>query len=190
MTHVKEYVRLAELKINEAAARVLGCILTENTRNFDPNGRPFSLQLILLGLTLNKISTLLDPSVQLEVEGPSRGRLRDYLDTLAQDEAHFLSKRDEKGGGQYMVDTTQASQYLKQRILESIIQEKWGRVGCRIWRLLHLKNKLDEKQVSKLAMIAPKAGRECLYKMLQEGFVFLQVCFFFTLIRQGCSQDG
>jgi DNA-directed RNA polymerase III subunit RPC3 len=30
-----------------------------------------------------------------------------------------------------------------------MIQEKWGIIGCRIWRILEAKKKLDEKQVSK-----------------------------------------
>ncbi len=126
------------------------------------------------GITLTKISTLIGSASSLPVDGSTGNRLHDYLETLAQDESHFLVKKDEKGGGQYKVDVDALSASVQQRHLESIIQEKWGLVGCRIWRLLSEKGKLDEKQVSKLALISPKAGRELLYRMLGAGFVFLQ----------------
>lgn len=95
--------------------------------------------------------------------------------SLTSNDAHFLDKVDEKGGGLYKVNYELASRTLKLNIIESIIQEKWGLIGCRIWRILQAKNKLDEKQVAKIGMISQKDGRECLYKMMKDGFCFLQV---------------
>ena len=95
--------------------------------------------------------------------------------SLSSNEARFLVKVDQKGGGLYKVNYEIAGQSLKLNIIESIIQETWGLLGCRIWRILQQKKKLDEKQVSKLGMISQKDGRECLYKMMKDGFCFLQV---------------
>lgn len=127
------------------------------------------------GLTLVKISTLVSPEVPLLVEGSSNSKLADYLNSMTLADAHFLDRVDEIGGGLYKVNYELASRSLKLNVIESLIQEKWGVLGCRIWRILQMKNKLDEKQVAKLGMISQKDGREVLYKMMKEGFCFLQV---------------
>ena len=63
--------------------------------------------------------------------------------SLSSNEARFLVKVDQKGGGLYKVNYEKAGQSLKLNIIESIIQEKWGLLGCRIWRILQQKKKLD-----------------------------------------------
>ena len=113
--------------------------------------------------------------------------MNDYLQALSSDEAHFLDRVDEKGGGLYKINYEVSSRELKLNILESIIQEKWGLIGCRIWRVLNEKTKLDEKYVSKISMISQKEGRECLYKMMKEGFCFLQVTFN-SILMIGCAK--
>jgi hypothetical protein len=155
---------LAEKKINKTASHILKCILDECSTSYEPKG-----------LSMVKISTLINPDIPLMVEGSSNSKLGDYLNSLTLEDAHFLDKVDEMGGGLYKVNYEFASRSLKLNIVESLIQEKWGLLGCRIWKILQRKNKLDEKQVSKIGMISQKAARECLYKMMKEGFCFLQV---------------
>lgn len=46
----------------------------------------------------------------------------------------------------------------------------------RIFRLLLAKKQLEQKQVADFAMLPQKDARELLYRMLQAGYVSLQVC--------------
>ena len=116
----------------------------------------------------------MDSNVNLEVEGNTTNKLVDYLEALSHDDVPFVSKCDEKGGGQYVVNVPLVVLHLQQRMMESILQEKFGNLGCRIWRILMEKKALDEKQIAKIAMISSKSGRECLYQMMKHGFVFIQ----------------
>jgi len=65
---------------------------------------------------------------------------------------------------------------MKQRLLHSVLMEKYGPTACRIFRLLQEKRLLEQKQVASLAMIPANDARIKLYQMLSGGFVALQVC--------------
>jgi len=62
----------------------------------------------------------------------------------------------------------------KQRIAESIIQDKLGYLGLRIFKLLLIKKRLDQKQISELCMVPLKETLECLYGLLRLNYVQLQ----------------
>jgi DNA-directed RNA polymerase III subunit RPC3 len=117
--------------------------------------------------------------------------LTDYITLLANDEVPFISKQDERGGGQYVVNLKQCTDRIKQMLVEDYCKEKLGTVACRIWRLLTAKGMLGEKEVwgtneissclyleqkvAKLAMVANKTAREQLYVLYRHGLVFMQV---------------
>jgi DNA-directed RNA polymerase III subunit RPC3 len=58
--------------------------------------------------------------------------------------------------------------------LESIIEQKYGVVGCRLFRILLDKKILEVKQLGELAMIPQNEARTLLYKLLQAGIVEIQ----------------
>ncbi|KAI9209760.1 RNA polymerase III subunit RPC82 helix-turn-helix domain-containing protein [Polychytrium aggregatum] len=121
------------------------------------------------------ISQALRDDSMLKIEGEdSDNRLASYLDVLAEDPAGFLTKIDERGGGTYVVALERLKGYLQTLAIESMIYERYGSVFCRIWRLLKIEGYLDEKQVSRLAMIPIKTARECLNELMAGGFVFIQ----------------
>jgi DNA-directed RNA polymerase III subunit RPC3 len=63
---------------------------------------------------------------------------------------------------------------LRRRVLEAVTRERHGDDGVRVLRLLLDSGKVDEKQVSKLAMIAPKDVRPLLSAMSAESLISIQ----------------
>jgi len=63
---------------------------------------------------------------------------------------------------------------LRRRVLEAVTRERHGDDGVRVLRLLLDCGKADEKQVSKLAMIAPKDVRPLLSAMSAESLISIQ----------------
>ncbi|KAI0295513.1 hypothetical protein BC826DRAFT_1008186 [Russula brevipes] len=63
---------------------------------------------------------------------------------------------------------------LRRRVLEAVTRERHGDEGVRVLRLLLDSGKADEKQVSKLAMIAPKDVRPLLSAMSAESLISIQ----------------
>ncbi|KAI8924662.1 RNA polymerase III subunit RPC82 helix-turn-helix domain-containing protein [Entophlyctis helioformis] len=107
----------------------------------------------------------------LSVHGQTGNALMEYIETLAAEPVKILTSVD---GPQYAINLRGCINTLKAQLIESIIHEKFGAVCCRIWRLLYMRNKLDEKQIGKLAMVNNKIASESLYAMFKAGFVFLQ----------------
>jgi DNA-directed RNA polymerase III subunit RPC3 len=100
--------------------------------------------------------------------------LDQYLKALADDQAHFLSKTDDSGGGGYSIDYLQCAQGLCQATVEAVVRERFGSKCLRVFRLLLMKKALEQKQVVDMAMIPSKEARELLYSLLAENFVSLQ----------------
>ncbi|KAI0057100.1 hypothetical protein BV25DRAFT_1457417 [Artomyces pyxidatus] len=63
---------------------------------------------------------------------------------------------------------------LRRRVLEAVTRERHGDDGVRVLRLLLDTGKVDEKQISKVAMIAPKDIRPLLSAMSAESLISIQ----------------
>ncbi|KAJ1549697.1 RNA polymerase III subunit C82 [Nowakowskiella sp. JEL0078] len=63
---------------------------------------------------------------------------------------------------------------MKIKVLENIITSKYGGTAAMIWNMLRVKQKLDEKQVTKLSLLDSKTVRKHLYDLLDGGFAHLQ----------------
>lgn len=64
---------------------------------------------------------------------------------------------------------------LCQSQLELIVRERFDDRHLRLFRLLCLKKRLEQKQISDMALIPSKKAKEVLYSLLAEHFVTLQV---------------
>ncbi|KAK9685552.1 RNA polymerase III subunit C82, partial [Basidiobolus ranarum] len=118
------------------------------------------------GIVSNTDGTKLKPSQQqLTTE---------FLDLLCTDQVKFLSKIDERSAGQYKINLTNGANALKTRLVESVIKEKYGSISHRIFRILSNRQKLDEKQISKIALVPGKVAREKLHQLAMAGLVELQ----------------
>ncbi|KAI8818623.1 RNA polymerase III subunit RPC82 helix-turn-helix domain-containing protein [Fimicolochytrium jonesii] len=167
----EEIALLVERRMNKGAGEVVKKLLTASENKMrqcreEEKSEPVS-QIML--------SSLLDPSIPLLVDGRSgASATREYLDALTQDDTQLIKKASEGGGGQYTVNLKQAGIELRSRCMESIVQEKFGDTAKRVWRILLAMNKLNETQVSKMALIPLKMARHCLYALMNAGLAFIQ----------------
>jgi DNA-directed RNA polymerase III subunit RPC3 len=112
----------------------------------------------------------------LKVEGLSDDPLDSYLKLLCEKEMSILSKEiDVHGTACYSVRLEQLGESIQLSLITSIIQQRFGDAGRRLWRILHAKGKLDDKQLAKFAMLPMKMTRELLYKMFKAKYVYIQV---------------
>lgn len=127
------------------------------------------MSLINLGLA---IST---ENLFLNVTKPVPNTLDEYMQAMSQDHLPIFDKVEAMGGGKYVLDLHKWTQKMRIEIIENLVREKVGEVAVRIWRLLADKKMLDDKQVSKLALVDEKVTRGHLYSMLKAGLVLIQV---------------
>ncbi|KAH9998118.1 hypothetical protein BJV74DRAFT_768004 [Russula compacta] len=77
-------------------------------------------------------------------------------------------------GSKIYVEFEIVASRLRRRVLEAVTRERHGDDGVRVLRLLLDSGKVDEKQVSKLAMIAPRDVRPLLSVMSAESLISIQ----------------
>jgi transcription initiation factor IIE alpha subunit len=97
-------------------------------------------------------------------------RLKQYLDLMSKDKTHMLIRQTSG----FAINHKSILDTVKQKLMESVVLDKFGSDSLRIFRLLMMKHLLEQKQVSELAMTPIKETRDCLYKMLQSNYVHLQ----------------
>ncbi|KAI8909666.1 hypothetical protein EDD86DRAFT_190607 [Gorgonomyces haynaldii] len=155
---------LAEKMINPEAGELMSAILqTVSTTSVLGEETSAPLHMSMLMQRFHHL--------ELPVSGTKGLGLVHYLNLLAKTEPPILF---ESASGEYRVQTKKLVQELRARLILSIIHEALSVSGTRIWRLLRSMKKLEEKQISKIALMEEKTTRHCLYEMLKMGFVFLQ----------------
>lgn len=105
-----------------------------------------------------------------KVAAVPRHNITKYLDLMLKDKTEMLIKQTNG----FMIDKPKIIAAVKQKMVESIVRDKFGPDSLRIFRLLIMKKLLEQKQVSELAMTPIKDTRDCLYKMLSSNIVHLQ----------------
>ncbi|ETW85682.1 hypothetical protein HETIRDRAFT_379750, partial [Heterobasidion irregulare TC 32-1] len=90
--------------------------------------------------------------------------------TLAGRAACFISSV----GSKYYVEFEVIEKRLRRRVLEAVARERHGDDAVRVLRLLMDTGKMDEKQISKIAMMAPKDVRPLLGALSAEHLVSIQ----------------
>ncbi|KAJ1651950.1 RNA polymerase III subunit C82 [Dispira simplex] len=106
--------------------------------------------------------------------GSSQTIVQAFLQILQTDTEGIVFRDDFRSKGQYRVNFVRARAKLRDMVLFSYLQEKFGPFSCRIIRILHEKHKLDDKQLAKLALLPPKVVRQVVHEMLAKGFIQLQ----------------
>ncbi|OAJ44446.1 RNA polymerase III subunit RPC82 helix-turn-helix domain-containing protein [Batrachochytrium dendrobatidis JEL423] len=158
--------KLASQRVNDTAGRLIKAMLDHTYSQLNSCKEPLSPS-----IRREMIGTLVRGQ-ELHVHGHSNDPAMEYIEALVSERAKIVSNLN---GTLYAINLRDSVRVMQIDLIESIIQEKFGDVCRRIWRLLYMKQKLDEKQVGKQAMINNKVARECLYTMLKEGLVYLQV---------------
>jgi len=105
----------------------------------------------------------------------SKFELTQYLELLAKDKVQMITKVTEgMGGGSYQIskapillliysislelispipDIENFVTVIRQKIIESVIQDKFGPLALRVFRLLTIKKQLEEKKVQRLSFL-------------------------------------
>ncbi|KAI9670161.1 MAG: RNA polymerase III subunit C82 [Caeruleum heppii] len=102
--------------------------------------------------------------LRLLAEDPSR-----FIKQLSRDHSSFNAESDT-----WVVDFASLIKWLRQSELETIITARFGPLGTRAVSILLDKGKLDEKQISNLALVKQKEIRSLLTAMHEAGFLQLQ----------------
>ncbi|KAI9064257.1 hypothetical protein FKP32DRAFT_1626167 [Trametes sanguinea] len=116
--------------------------------------------------------------LQSSKKQPTMTLIKEYLGILASADnptaagraASFVSL----GGSRVQVEFEIIAKRLQRRVLEAVARERHGDEGVRIMRLLLDTGMMDEKQISKIGMMAPKDVRPLLSAMSAESLVSLQ----------------
>lgn len=104
----------------------------------------------------------------------SKNPSSDYLEVMAAS-IPFFRKAGDQAGGQFYIDFPASVETLQMRDILSFIKARFGAPSARIFRILANKKFLEEKVISKIAMISGKETRERLFNLLQHGFLHMQV---------------
>lgn len=205
----QEIARLAEIRFNRAAGEILRQILrhgeatSRGCKDVEASGwllrricGAAPIQFFLVTEPVNRMNILkrLPTDINLLLEDSPGDKLSEYLETLSMESDQFLKKSSSAGGGTFIVPIQHVVTQIKQRIIESMITEKFGDEHKRIWRILLKKGKLEEKQVecseasnpastlivdrfqvTQCAMTPKKVVCRCLYDLHNAGFVHIQV---------------
>ena len=100
--------------------------------------------------------------------------LDQHLKILSEDPRGFVKWNGSNGGGEWKVDFRSLSQTLVQHQIETTITSRLNSEHARVFRVLVSKGKLDEKQVSTIAMFRPKDCRQALTCLHEEGLIEVQ----------------
>ncbi|KAI8815507.1 hypothetical protein BJ742DRAFT_783835 [Cladochytrium replicatum] len=171
----EEISKLGESRISKGGGEVLRQIMKQGFKSM----KGCKMDQISPPVTKIVLQSKLDPTLLSVAVGSglptySLQNLEDYLEALSTDEARFVTKVDEKGGGQWAVNISLLCSRLRSRTIEGLVLERYGGDAARIYRLLQKRGKLDEKQIAKFAMMDGKTVREHLHRLLQDGLVHLQ----------------
>lgn len=74
-------------------------------------------------------------------------------------------------GVEYALDFEHAVEYLKRRIVETMVSEAFGQDGLMVWRCLLMSGKLEEKGILNRCLLSPSSVRALLFSMLKHDFV-------------------
>ncbi|KAG8991695.1 RNA polymerase III subunit C82, partial [Tulasnella sp. 427] len=109
--------------------------------------------------------------------------VKEYLAILCNDDNHtpaglasaFMAPVTGGGGsGRVTVEFDRIGRRLKQRVYESNVRERFGDDAVKVIRILLDKGKMDEKHLSKVALIAPNVLRPLLTRLSAASLVSLQ----------------
>eukprot|EP00128_Syssomonas_multiformis_P011588 Colp12_sorted_trinity150504_noHs@967 len=97
-----------------------------------------------------------------------------YLQVMSHSSTKIVSACEATAAPRYSINVERAVRFLQQRAIESVIQERFGAVSCRMFRLILSKKMIEQKQISDLAMVAAKECKDRLYEMVAAGMLHVQ----------------
>ncbi|KAF8894419.1 hypothetical protein BD779DRAFT_1609183 [Infundibulicybe gibba] len=172
--------RVAKERFNDGAALVIQAALkvTQSTQTSVSEIRTEPISVANIVLQLSDQDDLSSGLVLASKKNSNAACIKDYLGMLSSADnptpagraGSFVSFNSSK----VQVDFEIIGRRLRRRVLESITRERHGAEGVRILRLLLDTGKLDEKQISKVVMMAAKDVRPLLAALAADSLISTQ----------------
>uniref|UniRef100_A0A0B7B400 DNA-directed RNA polymerase III subunit RPC3 n=1 Tax=Arion vulgaris TaxID=1028688 RepID=A0A0B7B400_9EUPU len=146
--------------IDQQAAEVIRIMLRLSETRTVPTS-PESVQLSLTEIF----------NAQPKDKNMQKNTMDQYLKCLSENCSSFVTKIGESGGGLYQINFMRAMKAICVSQIETIVLERFGSKGLRMFRVLLAEKQVEHKQVDERAMLPPKEAKEILFKMFNENFV-------------------
>ncbi|GAB1604715.1 DNA-directed RNA polymerase III subunit RPC3-like [Argonauta hians] len=146
-------------KIDKKASEIVRTILRVSETNTAVDA------LVTTPITINEIFANLPKELEI-----TKTILEQYLSVMC-DDSKFVFKAADAGGGMYEINLYKSLTELCKSHIESVVQERFGSKSLRIFRILMLKQHLEQKQIEEYAMIPAKEVKEIMYNMFADGFL-------------------
>eukprot|EP01105_Mastigella_eilhardi_P020925 TRINITY_DN5022_c0_g2_i2.p1 TRINITY_DN5022_c0_g2~~TRINITY_DN5022_c0_g2_i2.p1 ORF type:complete len:543 (+),score=174.46 TRINITY_DN5022_c0_g2_i2:251-1879(+) len=121
---------------------------------------------------------LISNTTTKELSTVSLSTLQNYLEVMCKDKTQPVGRRYVPGsrdpGNLFSLNLNNMVSVLKQKMVESVIHDKFGPRSFRIFRILVLKKVLESKQICEFAMISPTETRERLYQLHSAKYIHMQ----------------
>jgi len=160
-------------KISEPASRLLLAML-EVSRLQGNTASEGGLVQVRKADILERLTRNIDQEKSSDVEI----LMKENLDSLKNNPWKLVTSYVADGAGNrqifYSIDFSRVFNIIRAKELEAVVRERFGGPACRIFRLLLLKQNLEQKQIAEMAMISVKDTRELLYKLLKAQYVQIQ----------------
>ncbi|ORZ32422.1 hypothetical protein BCR44DRAFT_33699 [Catenaria anguillulae PL171] len=104
------------------------------------------------------------------VPGDAQQKVADYLDLL---DFHGLLVKDSHRNAYALPSRAAMDMLLGLRLTERYVSKRHGSAGARVFRALHMRGKLEEKQIAKVTMLPAAVARRVCYEMHHGGLIEL-----------------
>lgn len=95
--------------------------------------------------------------------------IRKLLDILRLDAATMVSQipdsEGKAGGPFYVVNMSNIIAWMQKKLMQSVLNERYGQASARIVELLRRKRYLEQQKISDLAILPARDARERLYRL-------------------------
>jgi hypothetical protein len=141
----RDLVEFVASRFDETASRITALFLeqVESKMSVTKEKQSINQSLPSFGLAVS------NAKIDIQVGKATANPLKEYMELLSEDQEPIFQK-DSIGGNQYNIQLEYCTQQMCIQVLEQIIRQKFGAVAFRIWKVLQIKKKLDDKQVCTL----------------------------------------
>lgn len=155
----KEVVDFISGRINPSAGAVIGLVLKEYPHNFMMSPKPVSAGVMLSMCARDEHAPTLP-----------KGLLESYIDEMTSENTNILIEHDDG----FIVNIKGIFETLQTKHVQAVVGDRVEPLAGRIYSLLSIYKRLEEKQVAEFATAPLKDVRRVLHALYQHGFATMQ----------------
>ena len=139
----------------------------ELVRKFEENSQPAEL------LSVHDIRKGLEGIPNLEVDRNNASQVGSILDNLSNHPLLEIIQKVPEADSQYRLNMEELTKLVQSSRIEAAVEQKFGSVAKRIFRLLTKQKSLEEKDIADKAMILLKDARKILYTLFRANYLHI-----------------